>query len=347
MSSEEFIPKGVLITGGAGFAGSHYCNYLVEHYPNTKVVCLDILDYNSSLKNLEPSKDKPNFEFVQGSINNREFMVYLLKSYEIDTILNFAAQMHVDDTFGNSLEFTKVNVLGTHVLLEAAKECGIKRFIQMSTDEVYGVVDEKSQQQEEILTPTNPYGCAKAAAEFMCQAFVRSFHMPIITVRSSTIFGPHQFPEKLIPKFIIRLLTGKKCCVHGNGDSHRNFIYIDDFVSGFDTILRRGEPFKTYNISTDNDFTVVDVTNKIIAVLGVQGDDLIEHVAARGFNDNRYHIDNTPVKQLGWEPKVELEEGIHKTVQWIRENPNFWGDNVAQYLEPYPIAYRANIREAN
>jgi dTDP-glucose 4,6-dehydratase len=262
--------------------------------------------------------------------------------------MHFAAQSHVDRSFGNSLEFTQTNVLGTHVLLECAKRFEVKRFIHVSTDEVYGEVPQGSASEASMLAPTNPYACSKAAAEFMCQAYIRSFQMPIIITRGNNVFGPHQFPEKVIPKFIYRLRQNKKCCLHGNGSSKRNFLHVSDVVSAFDIILRKGIPHEIYNIGTTFEVTVREMCEMLIKI--VKGPDVdtaewIEYAVDRAFNDCRYMIDSGKLRELGWRPDINFTRLLTKTVQWYDENAAWWDlDLVQKYLDPHPLAYTAKTQ---
>jgi len=220
-----YEPKNILITGGAGFIASHVILLLVKKYPNYKIVNLDILDYCSSLKNLAEIEQFRNYKFVKGSIGSTDLVNYILKKEKIDTIMHFAAQSHVDNSFGNSLVFTQTNVLGTHVLLEASKVAGIKRFIHVSTDEVYGEIDraDGDASEEKVLEPTNPYAATKAAAEFIVKSYHRSFNLPIIITRGNNVYGPHQYPEKIIPKFILRFKKRIALLYSRGREKHKKF----------------------------------------------------------------------------------------------------------------------------
>ena len=343
--TEDYQPKVILLTGGAGFIGSHVCRYLVNKYPDVKIVCLDILDYCANMRNLEEIRDKPNFAFVKGSILNVELVQFLLKTHNVDTIMHFAAQSHVDRSFGNSLEFTQTNVLGTHVLLECAKNHGIERFIHVSTDEVYGeVLSGRAEEEKSILCPTNPYACSKAGAEFMCQAYIRSFNMPIIITRGNNVFGPMQFPEKVIPKFTLLLESNQKCCIHGDGSALRNFLHTSDVVKAFDVILHKGKLHQIYNIGTDFEISVLEMTKKLIKILNKPGkpEDWIYFVSDRAFNDSRYMINSDKLIKLGWHANTDFDSLLKETVQWYLEHKDWWGDrDITSYLKPHPLAYAA------
>jgi dTDP-glucose 4,6-dehydratase len=295
------------------------------------------------MRNLEEIIDAPNFVFVKGSINNVELVSYIMKTHEIDTVLHFAAQSHVDRSFGNSLEFTHTNVLGTHVLLECAKNHNIKRFVHVSTDEVYGeVLSGCAEEEKSLLCPTNPYACSKAGAEFMCQAYIRSFNMPIIITRGNNVFGPMQFPEKVIPKFTLLLAEDKKCCIHGDGSALRNFLHTSDVVKAFDTILHKGKLHQIYNIGTDFEISILDMTRKLIKILNKPGntDDWIYFVQDRAFNDSRYMISSCKLIALGWEANHDFDGLLKETVQWYLDHRDWWSDrDISGYLQPHPIAY--------
>jgi len=344
----EYQPTAVLLTGGAGFICSHVCNFMTEEYPAVKFVCLDVLEYCANMKNIEASLKRPNFVFVQGNILNIELVSFIMRTHRIDTIMHFAAQSHVDKSFGNSFEFTQTNIMGTHVLLECAKQFKVGRFIHVSTDEVYGEVLSGRADEMSLLLPTNPYACSKAAAEFMCQAYIRSFNLPIIITRGNNVFGPHQFPEKVVPKFIHLLRAGRKCCLHGGGQSLRNFLHTSDAVRAFDIILRKGKLHEIYNVGTDVEVSVRDLALKLAAVMKLPGrpEDWIEEVKDRAFNDARYLIDSTKLQALGWTPDLDFDGLLADTVKWYLEHLDWWPQEVtATYLSPHPIAYVAKAAD--
>ncbi|KAI9145583.1 hypothetical protein BKA69DRAFT_1048465 [Paraphysoderma sedebokerense] len=258
--------KNVLVTGAAGFIGSFLVRKLVHLYPEVMIHGIDKLDYCASLKSLEGLGERPNFEFIKGDVTSADFMFYLIREKKIDTIIHLAAQTHVDNSFGDSFEFTKNNVMGTHVLLEAAKIHKIRRFIHVSTDEVYGEISRNSPnaQEESILEPSNPYSATKAAAECLVKAYHKSFGLPVIITRSNNVFGPYQYPEKIIPKFICLLLAGKKCYIHGNGSNSRKYLYVSDVCDALDIILHQGEIGQVYNIGTDYEITNLQLAKYLI-----------------------------------------------------------------------------------
>lgn len=351
-SEGPYTPKSILVTGGSGFIASHVVELLVKKYPEYLVVNLDRLDYCATPNNNTAVADCPNYRFVKGNILSLDLVSHILKEYNIDTIMHFAAQTHVDNSFGNSCEFTKVNVLGTHNLLEAAKNAGtIRRFIHVSTDEVYGeVVNESPAIEERMLAPTNPYAASKAAAEFIVRAYATSFQFPVIITRGNNVFGPRQYPEKLIPKFIIRLMKGLPCCIHGDGLHTRNFLFVEDVARAFDAVLHYGIKGSTYNIGTDFEISNLEVARQLLSTLksllpdlpAVQGSEAekIIHVQDRAFNDRRYAINSDKLDTLGWKQQVTWEEGLRRTVEWynVTDIQSHWPAlSLDDILKPHPV----------
>ncbi|XP_047330107.1 trifunctional UDP-glucose 4,6-dehydratase/UDP-4-keto-6-deoxy-D-glucose 3,5-epimerase/UDP-4-keto-L-rhamnose-reductase RHM1-like [Impatiens glandulifera] len=335
----EYTPKNILITGAAGFIASHVANRLIRNYPDYKIVVLDKLDYCSNLKNLLPSRSSTNFKFVKGDIGSADLVNYLLITESIDTIMHFAAQTHVDNSFGNSFEFTKNNIYGTHVLLEACKVTGqIRRFIHVSTDEVYGETDEDAvvgNHEASQLLPTNPYSATKAGAEMLVMAYGRSYGLPVITTRGNNVYGPKQFPEKLIPKFILLAMQGMPLPIHGDGSNVRSYLHCDDVAEAFDVVLHKGEVGHVYNIGTTKERRVIDVARDICKLFDKDPEKSIKYVENRPFNDQRYFLDDQKLKKLGWSEKTVWEEGLKKTIEWYTSNPDWWGD-VSGALLPHP-----------
>lgn len=348
-TNSDYVPKNILLTGGAGFIGSNAVIHFVKKYPQYKIVNFDKLDYCSSLRNVEEIQNAPNYKFIKGNILSSDFVSFVLKEEDIDTIIHFAAQTHVDNSFGNSFQFTENNIRGTHVLLEAAKAHGkIRRFIHVSTDEVYGEAGSEGQEAEEhtestLLQPTNPYAATKAGAEFLVQAYHRSFNMPTIITRGNNVYGPRQFPEKLIPKFICLLQKRKPCCIHGNGNNKRSFIHVDDTISAFDVILHKGHVGQIYNIGTSAEHSNLEVAKDLIKIFGLQDreNDYITFVENRLFNDFRYGMNSDKLRKLGWEQKVGWEEGLKRTADWyvkyvINDPKPWWETNLDGALVPHP-----------
>lgn len=318
----------ILITGVLGFIASHVLAFMVNKYKEHKFIGMDKISYCSNEKNIRDILNSENFQFVKADITNLEFMDYIFQTYKIDTVLHFAAYTHVDHSFGNSLDFTRNNVLGTHVLLEVSKKYKIQKFIHVSTDEVYGnqaaISDEKS-----LLDPTNPYSATKTAAEYLVKSYYHSFKLPIIITRGNNVYGPQQYPEKVIPKFIYRLLSDLPCAIQGHGKQVRSFLYIDDVVSAFDIILNKGVIGEIYNIGCDdgtNECSILDLADKLVASLkpDVNPEDWITYVKDRDFNDQRYHISNEKIKSLGWIQQYPLNIGLSKTIEWYKNAVDYW-----------------------
>ena len=315
-----YDPKSVLVTGCCGFIGSNVLTYLLKKYPYATFVNIDKLDYCSSLKNVECDSTS-KYTFYKCDIRNADMIRSILKLHSIDTVIHFAAQTHVDNSFGNSIQFTLDNVLGTHTLLECCKEYGsIQRFIHISTDEVYGEVGFNDEECKEtmILTPTNPYAASKAGAEHLVFSYYHSFKLPVIVVRGNNVYGPKQYPEKLIPRFTKLLLENKKCTIHGKGETRRNFIHVNDVGSAIEKILTKGIIGEIYNIGSKHEYSVMEIASKLVKRLKNTDsiEQHIEFVEDRCFNDLRYSISNQKLKDLGWSEEVEFEEGFASTIQW-------------------------------
>lgn len=341
-------PCNILITGAAGFIASHVAIRLALNYPQYKIVALDIMDYCANLRNLSAVINKPNFKFVKGDIKSADLINYVIASEEIDTIMHFAAQTHVDNSFGNSLVFTSNNIYGTHTMLEAARahKSQIKRFVHVSTDEVYGESlsydgkDAGSHEMHSMLDPTNPYAATKAGAEMLVKAYTRSYGLPTLITRGNNVYGPSQFPEKLIPKMIMMVNKGMNLCVHGDGSNKRSYLYVDDVASAFDLVLHRGTTGMVYNIGTQIEQTVMEVVTSIIkeARPHVDPSTMIDLVADRPFNDSRYFLDTSALAELGWQQKVLFAEGLKRTMEWYtKTGEKYWeGTNFSTVLVAHP-----------
>jgi len=293
----------------------------VKKYPHYNIFNFDKLDYCSSLEFLQELANYPNYQFIKGDILSIDLLNHVFLTHKIDTVVHMAAHSHVDLTFGNSLDFTRINVIGTHFLLEASKVAGVKRFIHVSTDEVYGSANETIRELS-LLKPTNPYAASRAGAEMIVQSYYRSFNFPAIITRSNNVFGPHQFPEKVIPRFMLRLHQDLPCCIHGEGTQKRAYLYVDDVVRAFEIILHKGAVGEVYNIGADHQLTTVDVVTVLLSMLGLQdrSQELVQHVEDRAFNDIRYLLDSSKLRALGWVPTVTFEEGLRKTYDWLVSN---------------------------
>jgi UDP-glucose 4,6-dehydratase len=303
----------LLVTGGCGFIGSNFINHMLQSRADVKIINVDCLNYCASTSNV---LENSNYKFVKGNITSKDLILHCLKEYEIDTVVHFAAQSHVDNSFDNSLQYTIDNVMGTHTLLQAAKEYGkLRLFLHFSTDEVYGEVDRSHPgcTEKSLLDPTNPYAATKAGAEFIVRSYYHSFKLPIIIIRCNNVYGPNQYPEKLIPKFIKLLREGQKLTIHGKGETRRNFIWAEDVARATHLILEKGVINEIYNIGTDCEKTVMEVATFLVQHM-TPDKDIANHIVFvpdRPFNDFRYAIDSTCLRALGWkEEHTDFEANV-------------------------------------
>jgi UDP-glucose 4,6-dehydratase len=338
----DYEPKNVLITGGAGFIASHVVILLAKKYPNIRVINFDKLDYCACIGNLEEVASLPNYKFVKGNICSSDLVSYVLTEEKIDTIMHFAAQTHVDNSFGNSFQFTENNIMGTHVLLESAKVHGIKRFIHVSTDEVYGEqsLEQDAMHEEQVLEPTNPYAATKASAEFLAKSYHRSFGMPVIITRGNNVYGPHQFPEKLIPKFINLIKRGRPLTMHGTGQNMRNFLFVEDVARAFEIVLFRGKVGEIYNIGGTQERKNIDVARALLNLAGLKSEEqqaaMITYVPDRAFNDLRYHINSSKLIAMGWSEQMSWLEGLKLTFDWYMKYSHRYNANIDAALVAHP-----------
>jgi dTDP-glucose 4,6-dehydratase len=320
----------ILVTGGCGFIGSNYINALLRtKLFNGKefdyVINIDKLDYCSAEDNVDVGEAEAKYIFVKGSVCDKELVQSIFEKYNIEYVVHFAAQTHVDNSFDNSIHYTIDNILGTHQLLECCRLYGrgnIKRFIHMSTDEVYGELSTihcKDSDETALLNPTNPYAATKAGAEFIVRSYHYSYNIPIVIIRCNNVYGERQYPEKIIPKFITLLQENKKLTIHGTGLTRRNFIYIDDVVRAIDIIVAEGVDNNVYNIGSTDEYNVLEIAT--ILLHQMKGDaekieDWVEYTKDRNFNDFRYAIDTTKLNAIGWKKSVHFHDGIQRTVEW-------------------------------
>jgi dTDP-glucose 4,6-dehydratase len=317
----------ILVTGGAGFIGSNFILYMMREHPDYQIVNLDALTYAGNLRNLESVQDNPNYKFVKGDICDRDLVFDLVK--DVDTIVHFAAESHVDRSILEPSAFVKTNVLGTQVLLDAAREHGNKRFHHVSTDEVFGALGPSDPAFSETTPydPRSPYSAAKAASDHLVRAYYHTFGLPITISNCSNNYGPYQFPEKLIPLFVCNLREGKKVPVYGDGMQVRDWIHVDDHNRGVDMILQKGKIGETYCLGGNSEMPNLQIIKKLIEFMD-RDESAIEYVKDRAGHDRRYAIDYSKIKQdLGWEPQISFEDGIKMTVDWYNANQN-WTDEI-------------------
>ena len=320
-----------LVTGGAGFIGSNFISYILKNYTDDSVVCMDKLTYAGNYDNIAAFCGSKNFLFIQEDICNREAVSRLLKKHPADCIVNFAAESHVDRSLKAPDIFLKTNTIGTSVLLDAANEFGIKRFHQISTDEVYGdlPLDRPELQFDEAwgLKPSSPYSVSKASADLLALSYYRTFGTPVTISRCSNNYGPYQFPEKLIPLMICRAQDGLPLPVYGDGKNVRDWIHVYDHCRAVDSIIRRGRTGEVYNVGGGNEMSNLELVKLLLKLMG-KDKSLISFVADRKGHDRRYAICSEKIrKELGWQPKIDFKQGIAETVQWYRENAE-WIDRI-------------------
>lgn len=314
--------KTMLVTGGAGFIGSCFIRHILKKYPDYKVINLDALTYCGNLENLDDIKENPNYEFVHGNICDKNLIRNLVK--KCDYVINFAAESHVDNSIKYPEIFVKTNVQGTLNLLQACKELGIERFLQISTDEVYGSLGETGYFYETTpLQPNSPYSASKASADLLVRAYFETYGLPVLNTRCSNNYGPYQYPEKLIPFFISRLLKGEKVPVYGDGLNVRDWLYVYDHCEAIDVVLHKGKIGEIYNIGGHNEKTNLEITHLILDEMN-KDKNSIEYVQDRLGHDRRYAIANDKItSELGWKPSVTFEQGIKLTIAWYLENQNW------------------------
>jgi len=333
--------KKILVTGGAGFIGSNFINYVLEKRKDVFIVNLDKLTYAGNLKNLTGIEGNSNYTFVKGDIVNDELVCYIFQKYEISRVINFAAESHVDRSILGSEIFFRTNVLGTNVLLENAKRFHVEKFIQISTDEVYGSLGPEGQFEETTpLQPNSPYAASKAAADLMALAFYHTYQVPVIITRCSNNYGPFQFPEKLIPLMIINSLNDKKLPVYGDGLNVRDWIYVNDHNKAVDVVLEKGKVGEVYNIGANTEKPNIEIVKIILDQTG-KTEDLIEYVKDRLGHDRRYAINSFKIKnELGWQAEQSFEDAIRNTVNWFIENEKWWKEIISgEYQNYYKLQY--------
>ncbi|WP_049979572.1 dTDP-glucose 4,6-dehydratase [Halolamina rubra] len=306
----------ILVTGGAGFIGSNFVHYVLDEHDEDEVVTLDALTYAGSKENLEGVLDHPRHEFVEGDIRNREIVTELIG--DVDAVVNFAAESHVDRSIEGAKPFVTTNVEGTQTLLDAAKDAGIDRFLQISTDEVYGQILDGTFSESDPLNPRNPYAATKAGADLLAQSYQTTHDLPVVITRTCNNFGPRQHPEKLIPKFIQNAAAGETLPVYGDGSNVREWIYVEDNCRALDLVLRDGDAGEIYNIGGDTEKTNLEVTRAILDAIGAD-DDLIEFVDDRAGHDQRYALDTEKIESLDWEPEYTFEEALERTVEYYQD----------------------------
>ena len=321
---EERNFETLLVTGGAGFIGSNFIHYMLEKYPDYKIINLDKLTYAGNLENLRDVENNPKYSFVKGDIADSAIVEKIFSENNVDAVINFAAESHVDRSIDNPGVFIQTDVYGTFVLLEAVRKHNSKLFFQISTDEVYGSILDGSFKETDPLLPNSPYSASKAGAEMIVRSFYKTYGTPVIVTRTSNNFGPYQYPEKLIPLFVTNLIDNIKVPLYGDGMNVRDWIYVEDNCSALDAALHNGRIGEIYNIGAGNEKPNVWITKKIIELTG-KDESMIKPVADRLGHDRRYSVDCSKIKnELGWECRYDFEEALKKTVDWYKENERWW-----------------------
>lgn len=315
----------LLVTGGAGFIGSNFVHYILENHPEDKVVNLDLLTYAGNIHNLDDVMDNPNHIFVEGNITNSELVRHLVKTHEITHFVNFAAESHVDRSILNPEIFVETNIQGTLSLLNVAKEMGIEKYLQVSTDEVYGSLGPEGYFTEDTpLAPNSPYSASKTGADLLVRSYYETYGMNVNITRCSNNYGPYHFPEKLIPLMITNAMDGKKLPIYGDGKNIRDWLHVKDHCQAIDLVLRKGQKGEVYNIGGHNERTNNQIVNIIVDKLGASKD-LIIYVDDRLGHDKRYAIDPTKLEtELGWKPDYTFDTGIEETIEWYQNNEDWW-----------------------
>ncbi len=311
----------IIVTGGLGFIGSHFIRHLLKKYPGYSIVNLDKVTYAGNGENLRDAEHNRSYRFVKGDICDAALVRRLMKG--ADAVINFAAETHVDRSIEDAGSFVKTDVLGTYTLLDAAKDARIKRFLHISTDEVYGSIQKGSFTENSPLRPNSPYAASKAGGDMLVRAYRQTFGLPTIITRSSNNYGPYQYPEKFIPLFVTSLLQGRKVPLYGDGKNVRDWLYVEDNCAAIDLVFHKGVFGETYNIGGDCEKENIDVVRLMLRHLA-KGEDSINYVKDRLGHDRRYSVDSSKVKKLGWEPKMPFEEGVRLTIKWYKENEQWW-----------------------
>jgi len=340
----------VLVTGGAGFIGGNFVHHMINKYPNYEIVNLDLLTYAGNLETLKEVANKPNYKFVKGDIADRPFIMELFEKEKFDIVVNFAAESHVDRSITDPGIFVQTNVMGTQVLLDAAKATGVKRYHQVSTDEVYGDLPLDRPDlfftEETPLHTSSPYSSSKASADLFVLSYYRTFGLPVTISRCSNNYGPYHFPEKLIPLMISRALADGELPVYGKGDNVRDWLHVDDHCEAIDLIIHKGKIGEVYNVGGHNERTNLEVVKTILKALN-KPESLIKYVTDRPGHDMRYAIDPTKLEtELGWKPKYNFDTGIEMTIQWYLNNKEWWQNILSgEYSKYFDKMYSDRLTE--
>lgn len=328
--------KNILVTGGAGFIGSNFVSYILKENSDRTIVNLDKLTYAGNLENLRTCEKYGNYHFIKGDITNAELVNYIFEKFRITHVINFAAESHVDRSILGSEIFFRTNVIGTNILLEAARRFQVEKFLQVSTDEVYGSLGATGLFSETTpVSPNSPYSASKAGADMMALAFYHTYQMPVTVTRCSNNYGQYQFPEKLIPLMIINAMNDKKLPVYGDGLNVRDWIYVIDHNKAINLVLEKGRPGEVYNIGASQEMTNIEIVKLILKNLN-KTEELIEYVKDRPGHDRRYAIDSGKIRtELGWKPEYRFEQAIADTIEWYKYNTDWWKRIISGEYQQY------------
>lgn len=335
--------KNILVTGGAGFIGSAFVRHLVATRPEYNIICFDKLTYAGNIDNLLPVSDDENYRFERGDVADRLAVRRVLERYAIDTIVNFAAESHVDRSILDPDAFIHTDVVGAYILLDEGRKHGIGRFCQVSTDEVYGDIDIGFSAEADRFLPNSPYAASKASGELMARAYGVTYGMDIVITRGSNTYGPHQYPEKLVPFFTTEAIDDQPLPLYGDGNQVRDWLYVDDHARGVERVLHLGESGEAYNLAGENQRNNIDVTRRILELLG-KPESLIRFVPDREGHDRRYAMTAAKARALGWQPRFSFEDGLEATVKWYVENEWWWRKiKTGEYLDYYKRQYAERL----
>lgn len=338
--------RNLLITGGAGFIGSNFVRMMMAKYPDYRFVVFDKLNYRGNLQNLRDVAADPRYAFVRGDICDAEAVARVIRDYQIDTIVNFAAETHVDRSIMDADAFVRTDVYGVYVLLEATRKFGLERFLHVSTDEVYGEVLEGASREDDPLQPRSPYAASKASGDLLARAYHITYGLPVIITRGGNNIGPYQYPENVVPLFITNAIDDQPLPLYGDGLQERPYQYVLDHCEGIDIALHRGEPGGIYNIGPDEQVQNIVMARKLLDLLG-KPHSLIVHVLDRPGHDRRYALDCSRIKALGWQPQYTFDQALEKTVRWYVENEWWWRPiKSGEYRAYYQAWYGERLRQA-
>jgi len=334
----------LLVAGGAGFIGSHFIRHCLKNFPDWQVVNFDKLTYAGNLENLSDLESNPRYSFVRGDICDAGQVTEALERCQV--VVNFAAETHVDRSILGADSFLRTDVFGVFVLLEACAELGVQRLVQVSTDEVYGPIEEGCFSENSRLNPRNPYSASKAAGDLLALSYCHTGGLPVLVTRGCNTYGPNQYPEKLIPLFVTNALEDKPLPLYGDGQQVREWIYVTDHAEAVALVLEKGQPGEIYNIGTDERITNLEVTRRLLKELR-KSEDLITYVADRPGHDRRYAMESEKIRSLGWAPKHPFEQGLNLTVQWYEEHRQFWEKiKSGEFRAYYERQYRGRLEAA-